>query len=119
MMVTLATENGGTWYRPGERVRGSVAWRLEGAPEALELRLFWFTSGKGTRDVEVVASHRIESPGSGGSRSFELAVPRGPYSFSGRLITLSWAVEAVALPNGETARLDLVIGPRPVEVALG
>ncbi len=118
-MLTITTETGGTWYRPGEAARGSVAWLLEEEAEAVELRLFWFTSGKGTRDVEVVASHRIASPGSAGTAAFELQVPRGPYSFSGRLITLSWAVEAVALPNGETARLDLVVSPRPVEVTIG
>jgi len=118
-VLTITTESGGTWYRPGEIVRGSVTWRLEEEPVGLEIRLFWFTSGKGTRDVEVVASRSVERPGLAGSAVFELQIPRGPYSFSGRLITLSWAVEAVALPNGEITRLDLVVGPRPVEVAIG
>lgn len=118
-MLTITSESGGTWYRPGEIVLGSVTWRLEKEPVGLEIRLFWFTSGKGTRDVEVVDTHRLESPGTSGSADFALQVPRGPYSFSGRLITLSWAVEAVALPAGETARLDLVVSPRPVEVAIG
>ena len=118
-MLSLATDSGGSWFKPGETIRGSVSWRLPEKIQALELRLFWFTAGKGTRDVEVVASRRIASPALDGSRTFAFAVPRGPYSFSGRLITLSWALEAVALPDGETARFDLVIGPHPVEVALG
>jgi hypothetical protein len=46
------------------------------------------------------------------------ARPKGPYAFSGKLITLAWAIELVVLPGGETERLDLLIGPAPVEVDL-
>ena len=58
----------------------------------------------------------ITRPGLSGTRPFEFEIPRGPYSFSGKLITLAWAIEIVALPGGETERLDLVVGPQPVEV---
>ena len=117
-MLTITTEGGGTWFKPGERVDGTASWHLDADAEALEVRLFWYTSGKGSPDVEVVASQRMARPEISGSRSFEFAVPRGPYAFSGKLITLAWALELVAVPSGETARFDLVIGPRPVEVNL-
>lgn len=117
-MLTIQTTDGGTWFKPGELVEGTATWRLDAEADAVEVRLFWYTSGKGSRDVEVIRSLRDEHPLPTGSRSFSLRVPEGPYSFSGKLITLAWAIELVALPSGETERLDLLIGPQPVEVDL-
>lgn len=117
-MLEIRTNGGATWFKPGEKVEGTASWHLESGAEALEVRLFWFTSGKGSRDVEVVARKHVARPEPSGSRSFEFKVPRGPYSFSGALITLSWALELVVLPDGAAERFDLVVGPRPVEVSL-
>jgi len=117
-VLTLRTADGRTWFRPGAVVEGEASWQLVEEAEAVEIRLFWYTSGKGTRDVEIVDSLRTANSGASGSRSFRLRVPDGPYSFSGTLITLSWAIELVVDPGGATERLDLVVGPRPVEVQL-
>ena len=115
-MLAIRTNDGGTWFRPGEALRGTVSWHLEEDAEELEVRLFWYTTGKGSRDVEVVEIKHLAQPEISGTRDFEFRVPRGPYSFSGKLITLAWAIELVALPEGETERLDVKIGPQPVEV---
>jgi hypothetical protein len=117
-VLTISIDEGGRWFKPGETIRGTAEWFLDDDPDEFEVRLFWFTSGKGTRDVEIVARAHIDQPGRHGNRAFSFRVPSGPYSFSGSLITLTWAIELVALPDGETERLDLVIGPRPVEVEL-
>ena len=106
------------WYLPGDDVSGRVGWTAESEPETVELRLFWHTSGKGTEDVEIVDDLRIGAPGSSGERGFTFRLPLGPYSFSGSLITLAWALELVVFPGGETERLDLVVSPIPVEVQL-
>lgn len=118
-MLTIRTDGGRTWFRPGEVIEGDVSWLLDTDAEDLEIRLFWYTSGKGTRDVEIVDSSRIAVPGQSDNRSFHLQAPDGPYSFSGKLITLSWALELVVEPGGASERLDLVIGPQPIEVQLG
>jgi len=117
-MLTLQTTDGGTWFKPGELVEGRGSWYLDEEAEAIEVRLFWHTTGKGTQDVGIVHTLRIDGPDTSGHRDFSIRVPEGPYSFSGKLITLAWALELIALPSGETERLDLVIGPRPVEVSL-
>jgi hypothetical protein len=117
-MLTLQTADGRTWFKPGEIIEGRASWHLEEEPEAVEVRLFWHTVGKGTRDVGIARTFRTDSPDTSGHRDFSIRVPDGPYSFSGKLITLSWAIELVALPGGETERLDLRIGPQPVEVDL-
>jgi len=114
-MLTIEIRDSGTWFKPGETIEGTASWHLDEEAEAVEVRLFWFTQGKGARDVEVVTTRHMARPELSGTRSFEFDVPRGPYSFSGKLITLAWAVELVVLPGGETERRDLTIGPLPGE----
>lgn len=117
-MLSLQTSDGGTWFKPGELIEGRASWHLDSEADAIELRLFWYTTGKGSQDVGVVRTLRTDAPEPSGHRDFSIRIPEGPYSFSGRLITLAWAIEVVALPGGETERLDLRIGPQPVEVRL-
>ena len=49
-----------TAFAPGETVHGAVQWSLQTQPRALELSLFWYTAGKGTRDVGVVETLTID-----------------------------------------------------------
>jgi len=105
-------------YRPGETISGNLSWRLDENPQSLELRLFWYTAGKGDRDAATVQTHRIEHPARSGDESFALDAPRSPYGFSGKLISLLWAMEFVVEPGGEATRLDLTIGPDGREVDL-
>jgi hypothetical protein len=117
-MLTLTTTDGGTWVKPGELIEGVASWHLDDEVDAVEVRLFWYTSGKGTQDVGIVRVLRTETPTTSGHKEFSIRAPEGPYSFSGKLITLAWAIELVALPGGETERLDLRVGPQTVEVDL-
>lgn len=117
--LSIELEDGRTVYRPGERVTGVVRWELDSDPTDVVLRLFWFTEGRGTRDVEVVAEERFDAPGREDRRSFELRLPEGPYSFSGRLISLIWALELIADPGDRTTRRMLTVGPDGREVRLG
>ena len=116
--MRIDLHDGRRWYLPGDSISGRVAWTLDAEPEALELRLFWHTSGKGTEDVEIVDDLRIEAVGSSGERSFSFRLPLGPYSFSGSLITLAWSLELMAFPGGEIERVELVVAPTPVELRL-
>jgi len=106
------------WFLPGERVTGRAVWRLDDPADAMDLRLFWYTSGKGTEDVKIVDEVNDRTPGTHGEIGFSFDLPLGPYSFSGSLITLAWALELVASPGGDTERVDLVIAPTAVEVRL-
>ena len=116
-MISVALEREA--LLPGETLRGRVEWRLDDQPEALEIRLTWFTEGRGDRDVGVARTLRIESLGSSGTREFSLEAPTGPYSCSGRLISVRWVVEATLEPSRETDRQDWLLGPFGREVLLG
>lgn len=106
-------------YRPCETIRGQFAWRTVDRPiKTLELRLFWYTQGKGTQDLGLVQSRRFGALPPSGQQSFEFRLPDGPYSFSGKLITLSWALELLAQPGKDACRLDLVVSPTQSEIFL-
>jgi len=101
-------------YQPGETIRGSVTWHSEKPPSQAEIRLFWQTKGKGSRDSETVEVQAFELPQPQDSRDFVFTAPAFPPSFSGRLISLLWGLELVLEPGGSQA-IDLVIGPDGVE----
>lgn len=117
-ILRVKTDGSESWFKPGGTVAGDASWHLDVEVEAIEVRLFWYTQGKGTQDVEVIDSLRVEGPDPSGHTRFSFQLPSGPYSFSGQLITLDWALEAVALPGEETSRVELLVGPRPVEVSI-
>lgn len=105
-------------FEPGAEISGAVSWSLAHPAHALELRLFWFTRGKGTEDAGVVASQRFEQPLPNETRSFRFQLPTAPYSFSGSLVSLVWALELIAYPSKEVARREIVMAPGGAEVRL-
>lgn len=117
--LNIAIREQRTAFQPGEEISGAVEWKLDKAPEALELRLFWFTRGKGTEDASVVDTLHFDHPMQEGARSFRFKLPGTPYSFSGKLISLIWALELVADPSKEMVRLEIVIAPGRKEIELG
>jgi hypothetical protein len=117
-MASLLIEpaNQRTAYSPGETLTGMAAWELDQPATALELRLFFYTQGKGTQDTSIVDRVRFEHPSAAERRPFQFRLPEGPYSFSGKLISLCWALELVAEPGEQSQRLDLIIAPGGKEV---
>jgi hypothetical protein len=108
-----------TAFAPRESVRGTIQWNLDVNPRHLELSLFWYTAGKGTRDVGVIGTLRFDGPGAYGSKDFSFALPDGPYSFSGKLISLVWALELTCSPGSETIRREITLSPTGEEIVLG
>jgi hypothetical protein len=116
--LKIATRDNRISFRPGEEVVGAAAWQLDEAPKAVEVRLFWFTRGKGTSDVTVVQTLRFDSPKMEEARPFQLSIPAEPYSFSGKLISLIWALELVVKPGKEADRLEITVSPKGDEITL-
>ncbi len=111
--ISVILKDRKTAYAPGEMVRGAAYWTFTGEddPESVEVRLFWRTEGKGSTDTEIVASKAFTTPGRVDRRDFELAIPKGPYSFAGKLIAIIWSVEIVAEPGAQAGREDIVVSP--------
>lgn len=107
-----------TAFLPGETVEFSALWALPSAPASLEARLVWFTRGRGSDDAEIVRSQRVPSPAAAGHQVFTFKLPEAPYSFSGKLISLIWALELVAEPGAKNARAEFVMSPTRNEITL-
>ena len=106
-------------FRCGDEIRGTVSWNLESKPERIFVRLFWYTSGKGTMDVGIKDEFVIENPGFSNIQNFNFKAPSSPYSFSGRLISIIWAVEALTSDKKHTESVQLEISPTGREIVLG
>ncbi len=118
-LITVTVAEGRRAFVPGETIQGTASWRLDARPDAAEVRLFYFTRGKGNEDVEVVSTVRYEAPEVAADERFAFQAPPAPHSFSGRLITLVWAVELVIEPEELADRVELVIAPEGREISIG
>ena len=116
--LDVQTRNAKTSFAPGDTIEGTASWTFDGAVSSLDLRLFWFTEGRGEQDVMAVDARPFEAPQPQETRPFTFRVPDSPYSFSGRLITLKWALELVVQPSGEAARLEICVSPTGSPVRL-
>jgi hypothetical protein len=116
--VAILLPDDNTAFAPGQTIEALIAWELDEPPRELEARLFWYTEGMGAQDVEVVETQPIDGPPASGEESVTFRAPPAPHSFSGKLISLIWAIELVAEPGGHTARQELVIAPEGVEIDL-
>jgi hypothetical protein len=116
LRIDLGSQQG---YKPGDTIGGRVTWQVDEQPQAAELRLFWYTSGKGTQDVENVDAVPFQLPQMNDDRSFSLRLPRQPYSFSGKLVSLVWAIELIVEPGSNVTRQEFVMSASGREVVLG
>ena len=116
--LTLQFENAAAHFRPGETVRGLAGWRLDQPATSIDLRLFWYTEGKGTQDVSIAHTTSLDNPPERGSHPFQFDLPASPYSFSGKLISLIWAVEMIVRPGNASTRLPLTLAPTGEEIVL-
>jgi len=107
-MITFSVERKD--LRPFETVSGRVEWRLDEVPKDLELRLCWFTRGRGTEESETVEVLPLGDAASGG-REFSFVLPGEPWSVDGPLISVVWALEVVARKLGGLGLEELVVSP--------
>ena len=114
----IETQYGANAFLPGETVEGTVSWQLDRPAETVELRLLWYTQGKGDQDVGVVSIVPFANPGLADRRTFRVRIPEGPYSFSGKLISLLWALEVVAEPGSLASRLEITVSPTRQEILI-
>ena len=117
--LTIQLDDDRTAFRPGEHIGGTVRWALDHDADSLDVRLIWFTRGKGTQDVGVVNQRGVASPARVGNQRFDFKLPEGPYSFSGKLISVVWAVELVTPKGKESTRVEFVVSPTAAEIELG
>ena len=105
-----------TTFQPCAEIQGQVEWQLDGNPDFIELSLFWRTEGKGTKDIGIAETLRFDNPGAFGSRDFGFKLPNGPYSFSGKLISIIWSIELAAPKGKDVVQKEIIISPTEQEI---
>lgn len=116
--LKIETADGRTQFEPGDTLHVVAQWNLVERPDAMEIRLVWNTRGKGDPDIEIVDVVTISAPPAFDTYRGELQLPIEPYSFSGKLISLMWGLELVAIGSNESTRLDITIAPGGQEIVL-
>lgn len=116
--LVVEIQNGANSFLPGETVEGTVSWQLDRPAVTAELRLFWYTQGKGDQDVGVVSTVSFGNPELQDRRPFRVTLPDGPFSFSGKLISLAWALELVMEPGSRASRTEITVSPTRMEILL-
>ena len=116
----ISTELDNLAYTPGENIRGTVAWQCASRAAAVALRLFYHTSGRGTQDVCVVDERAFEAPSETDEQPYEFTLPDGPWSFSGKLVSLIWSLELEIDLGADqlVERLDFTLSPTGQEILL-
>ena len=117
-MFAITTPDNRTAFEPGETIDVTAEWLFDQQVDSVELRLVWYTRGKGDTDVSVVERIPFDMPGPSEKQTVTLTLPMAPYSFSGKLISLCWSIELVADDNDASERLDITIAPGAREVML-
>ena len=118
-MFQISFEDNSSNFLPGVKISGTVHWRkIPEETDRIEIRLIWYTSGKGDRDIAVVDQIPIDSPPTDGDSNFEFIAPERPFSFSGKLISLTWAIEVIEFPGMEAQQKELFVGPIGREISL-
>jgi len=105
-----------TTFAPGETLTGTASWEFDTPPEEAALQLVWSTRGKGTTDIEVVQTIPISHPQARDTLPFTIKLPNAPYTFSGQLVSLIWALELNIAGQSESA--EIIIAPGGKEVLL-
>jgi hypothetical protein len=114
--LKIETEGGYLNYYYGSPLVGKTSWHLDEHPRSAELRLFWYTEGRGNTDTETVDIKTFENPQMTDERSFQFQFPKTPFSYSGSLISIRWALELVIQPHDQVQRLDLVMSSTGYEI---
>lgn len=116
--LVIELENGRTVYRPGDTISGRVRWHRDDDVRSAEVRLGWFTQGKGTGDGALVEAMTTEHLAAQGTLPFRFILPEGPWSFSGALVTLAWTIELVLEPGHDVAGSEILLTPSGSEIRL-
>jgi hypothetical protein len=117
-VLTIDIEGGRRNFSPAETLAGRVSWTVDFDPKSVELRLFWYTAGKGTQNVGLVTTMPFGTPVRSDRRDFRLNLPEEPFSCSGSLVSIVWALELIVEPAGRTERVEFTMAPGGTEVIL-
>ena len=94
--IQISFVSGNNNFLPREEIQLLIAWELpELKEDKMEVQLFWYTNGCGIEDLEIIETKNIKITSVIGQKEILFNAPPYPYSFSGKHVSLIWAIEAV------------------------
>jgi hypothetical protein len=120
-MLEIKLDQQDACFAPGNTIAGLVTWQpLPENTTGLDIRLIWYTQGKGDMDVSIAASHEvvIADRQVAGEARFEFIAHHRPFSFAGKLIELTWAIELLQKPSLDSVSTSLIIHPNKQKIEL-
>jgi hypothetical protein len=103
---------------PGETLIFTLARDFSAKADPFVVQLGWFTEGRGTSDAAVVWSKELADLPPGADRTFEMPLPAAPWSFAGKLVSVSWRLEVLDAKRRPLVAVPLVIAPAGTLVTL-
>ena len=116
--LKISLPSGTAAFEPGAEIEVDVEWSCDRPLDAVQVRLVWSTAGKGDTDIKVAKTVQIRQPDQSGSQRLMIVLPWGPYSFSGKLISILWGLELIVFPSEASTRTEITIAPGGKEVRL-
>ena len=116
--ISIELKDGKTSYNPGEKIRGELEWELAQEVPEITINIFWYTEGIGEQDSEVAKTEVIKAPLQSDRQGFEIDLPVAPYSYSGQITALKWAIEATAMKDKVKDVKEFSITPGNREIIL-
>lgn len=116
--ITLFLKDGKITYRPGETIRGELLWDLSQEVQDITINIFWYTNGIGEQDSEIAVTEKISMPLQKGRQSFEIELPLAPYSYTGQITELQWAIEATTMKDKVKDVKEFSMTPDKREIVL-
>ncbi|MDX2108319.1 MAG: hypothetical protein SFY67_18140 [Candidatus Melainabacteria bacterium] len=118
-MLEIVLKDDKKRFLPFEVIEGKIKYDLSRPSKEITVDLVWTTMGKGTIDNYRADSSVISTMGSNrGEGNFRLNAPAGPYSFSGKLISIIWMISCGTENDKEIAEIEIVISPVGREVVV-
>ncbi len=107
--MTLRIQLDSSHCGPGQLLSACVVWGCESIPSNILLELTWQTSGKGTDDSETVFKESFKPLSESGEKTFQIALPRGPISVRGNLISIEWQLTCTSKHPNESCVMPIVL----------
>ena len=116
--ISIELKDGKTSYNPGEKIRGELEWELAQEVPEITINIFWYTEGIGEQDSELAKTEVIKAPLQNDRQNFEIDLPMAPYSYSGQITALKWAIEATAMKDKVKDVKEFSMAPGNREIIL-
>ena len=119
MSISIQLDDDRKRFAPGDTISGEIRWSdlTPDTKTVITLDLAFHTEGKGTEQREV--HHHLEWPivSTAETHEFSFDGPTWPWSFSGKLISLVWSLDAWEGKKHAVA-LPLTVAPNGEEISL-